>query len=84
MRRFFDKYKSVIVWVMVAGFFLGAAVFAAFRYVGPSPDDQNSSQDTEKAALIVNGEKITERNQSNFTASSVGISHNSWKELRES
>lgn len=55
LRRFFDRYKTVIVWIIVVGFFLGGGALAAFRYMDPSRD---SSQPDERAVIAVNEEDI--------------------------
>ena len=57
LRRFFDQYKGVIVWIIVVGFFLGGGALAAFRYMDPS---RNSSQPTKKVAITVNDENINQ------------------------
>jgi len=57
VRRFFDKYKGVIVWVMVIGFFLGAAVATAFRYTRPT--DSGQGKDSSEVALVIGEETIS-------------------------
>ncbi len=57
MNRFFDRYKAVIIWIMVIGFFLGGVGLVAFRYFGPS----SSSSDGDKikdVVLTVNGDEV--------------------------
>ncbi|MFB6291565.1 MAG: tetratricopeptide repeat protein [Candidatus Bipolaricaulia bacterium] len=58
MRQFFDKYRKVIVWIMILSFFFGSAVFAAFRFINPSRSPA-TSKTTKKTAIVVEGEKIT-------------------------
>ncbi|MFW6048883.1 MAG: tetratricopeptide repeat protein [Candidatus Bipolaricaulota bacterium] len=60
MNRFFDRYKEVIIWIMVIGFFLGGVGLVAFRYLTPSSGSSGGSEPTKSVALVVNGEEVYE------------------------
>lgn len=57
MNRFFDRYKAVIIWIMVIGFFLGGVGLVAFRYFGPSGSSSGGDK-TKEAVLTVNGDEV--------------------------
>ncbi|MFW6422156.1 MAG: SurA N-terminal domain-containing protein, partial [Candidatus Bipolaricaulota bacterium] len=61
VRRFFDRYKVIIVWIMVIGFFLGAAGLAAFQYMRPSSSrDSATGGEDQSVAIKVDGNSISE------------------------
>lgn len=61
MNRFFERYKAVIIWIMVIGFFLGGVGLVAFRYFTPGSNSGNGDGSSKTVALLVNGEKIYEQ-----------------------
>lgn len=58
LRRFFERYQKIIVWIMVIGFFLGAVAFAALRYFGQGTS--GGTQNETSVAIMVNEDKITQ------------------------
>ncbi len=66
MNRFFDRYKEVIIWIMVIGFFLGGVGLVAFRYLTPSGGSSGGSEATNSVALMVNGEEVYEETFQNL------------------
>ncbi|MFW6111561.1 MAG: tetratricopeptide repeat protein [Candidatus Bipolaricaulota bacterium] len=59
MNRFFERYKSTIIWIMVIGFFLGSVGLAAFQYMRPGGSSSGKDGSEEEVALVVNGDEIS-------------------------
>ncbi|MBS3740041.1 tetratricopeptide repeat protein [Candidatus Bipolaricaulota bacterium] len=59
MNRFFERYKSTIIWVMVIGFFLGSVGLAAFQYMRPGGSSSGKDGSEEEVALVVNGDEVS-------------------------